>query len=178
MADSSISEASLKASITERLKAVHVEVTDMSGESTSLCNAAPELCRIPCSSMAWLTNVDPPRWLWSSLYDIDCVPRIHWKELSQETSACQCSSQRGNSRNTRLDRQVPDTRGIQQGSGCDWCRWAIARWDSRGQGRGSLRLKHARFIYNVCGVRRRGSLRGFQKSSGCTNWISFMNVLN
>ncbi|EOO01965.1 hypothetical protein UCRPA7_2488 [Phaeoacremonium minimum UCRPA7] len=31
MADSSISEASLKASITERLKAVHVEVTDMSG---------------------------------------------------------------------------------------------------------------------------------------------------
>ncbi|KAJ9148615.1 hypothetical protein NKR23_g4818 [Pleurostoma richardsiae] len=31
MATSAISEASLKASITERLKAVHVEVTDMSG---------------------------------------------------------------------------------------------------------------------------------------------------
>lgn len=35
MSESTITEASLKAALTERLNAVHVEVTDMSGTSIS-----------------------------------------------------------------------------------------------------------------------------------------------
>ncbi len=45
MAETSITEASLKDALTERLKATHVEVTDMSGERTPFFTAAAEAGR-------------------------------------------------------------------------------------------------------------------------------------
>ena len=41
MANPSITEDSLKAKLRDTLKAVHVEITDMSGKSSSLVTAAP-----------------------------------------------------------------------------------------------------------------------------------------
>jgi hypothetical protein len=48
MEGSAISEASLKAAITERLNAVHVEITDMSGSCSKwlILNAVPHFKRI------------------------------------------------------------------------------------------------------------------------------------
>jgi stress-induced morphogen len=48
MAQMSITEDAIKAALTERLKATHVEVQDMSGMARTLCNLSTDVIPEPC----------------------------------------------------------------------------------------------------------------------------------
>lgn len=82
-----ITEASLRETITERLKAVHVEVTDMSGQSFFI----PPSCH-PCHQSMYVswTSTDPCRRLWSSLHNSHRLTPISRAELAQAPPPREC----------------------------------------------------------------------------------------
>lgn len=127
MEGSAISEASLKAAITERLNAVHVEITDMSGSCSKwpiLNTRCPPPLRqslilnTPCSppgqgyksASAVITNNETHicRRVWPGIFDTDRITRVRREELTEEASRGQRGTEGGDRCHPRLDCQVPN----------------------------------------------------------------------
>lgn len=78
MENTAVSEAALRASIVERLNAVHVDITDMSGSFLPQHDMPHHPTHLHSYSHSF-------RRMWSGLLNLDCVAQLRRVELTQET---------------------------------------------------------------------------------------------
>lgn len=135
MANPSITEDSLKSKLRDTLKAIHVEITDMSG-GFSVCFlfsyviVASVVTVALSKSPPELTNFAWVRRLRTSFHLPHSLARIRRQEQPQAAPARQHSAQGGDRADPRMERKVSDARGVGEGEGSYWGqRRAVPRRD-------------------------------------------------
>jgi hypothetical protein len=127
MAEPTITEESLKSALIDRLKATHVEVTDMSGKLQTQPLQPVSLRPLPKLGATALTNHNlrgtngyGHRRLWPILHLPNSISPIHRPQLAEAAPRSQCRPQARNSNHTRVECKMPDARGVGEGQGEDW----------------------------------------------------------
>jgi hypothetical protein len=110
-----ITDKSIHQAITERLGAVHVEVTDMSGTFTRDQSETYTCCLPRSGSFSYCvlelsrhTNEKDPRRLWFSIHNPHRLPSVPGPQLPQASSSRQRRPQGRDCCHPRLDSKVQD----------------------------------------------------------------------
>lgn len=106
---SGVTEAGLKAALTEKIGATHVEIEDMSGKQLTP-NFSPLLSKDEKSRRQSIgTQVNSIRWMWTSFFCYHRLPRICKKDDPRPTQTSEHRTQGGDCSNPCVDTEVLHT---------------------------------------------------------------------